>query len=277
MSKKDTTLEAWLTKARRGTSTTNPLAPELIAGKVLKLNKTEIALSSQQIKLTQKNLLKLNNLLGKALSGRPLAAVLHHTQFHKISLKVNGKALSPRAETEELVEYAIKNIPKNTSVFDIGTGTGAIGLALAKDRPDLGITLTDLTNTTLNLAKLNARKNKITSVKFTKSDLIKNIDQKNLEGAFFLANLPYVNPNWKGLKHKNLKHEPRSALFANDNGLRIIKNLLDQITNRKLLTKGNWILLEHDPKQYQGLNEYCKELGLATSKISDFVTSVSLK
>lgn len=277
MSNSETTLEAWLQKAHRATSVSNPQAPELMAGKVLKLKRTDISLKSKEIKLSQKNMLKLNNLLGRLLAGRPLSSVLHHTEFHNISLKINGKVLSPRAETEELVEYAIKNIPKNSKVFDIGTGSGAIGLSVAKARPDLSVTVTDLSYKTLNFAKLNARKNKITGVGFVKSSLFKNIDQKDLENAYILANLPYVNPNWRGLKHQNLKHEPHTALFAGAKGMQIIANLIDQAIAKKLITKSNWILLEHDPKQFEDLTDYCSRLGMTTQTISPYVTLVKLK
>lgn len=277
MSSSEITLEAWLQKARQATSILNPNAPELIAARVLMLNRTEIRLRSKEINLTQKNILKLNNLLGRLLAGRPLSSVLHHTDFHNISLKINGKVLSPRAETEDLIEYAIKNIPRNSKVFDIGTGSGAIGLSIAKARPDLSITVTDLTRKTLNLAKLNARKNKINEVGFVKSSLFKNIDQVYLEGSYVLANLPYVDPDWPGIKHKNLKHEPHSTLFAADSGLQIIKNLINQAVAKNLLTESNWILLEHDPKQFTALTDFCSKLKLDTRSISPFISLVKLK
>ncbi len=269
-------LDDWLKKARRATSKNNPKAPEIIASKILRMSPTQIATRSDQIILTKKEQRKLDNLLGKLLTGRPLPAVIHHTQFHNLSLKVNNRVLTPRAETEELIEYAIKNIPKKSKVLDIGTGTGAIGIGLAKARPDLRITLTDIDYKTLNLAKINARRNKITAVKYIKSNLIKKIDQRDLEDSYFLANLPYVNPNWKNIKHKNLKYEPRSALFASDNGLKIIKNLLEQISNKKLLNKNNWALLEHDPKQFDDLQIFCKDLGLKVTKVTNFVSKVEV-
>lgn len=276
MSKANITLEMWLRKARKTTSETNPTAPEQIAGKVLKISRAAIAAKSREIYLSPKQRSKLDNLLGKLLTGRPLAGVLHHTQFYNVCLKVNKRVLSPRAETEALAQYAIENIPKNSKVFDIGTGTGAIGLSLAKARPDLQIMLTDLSDKTLNLAKLNSRKNRITNTRYIKSNLIKKIDQTSLENSYFIANLPYVNRNWPGIKHKHLKHEPHSALFSGDNGLQIIENFLSQIIYRKILNTNNWILLEHDPKQYKKLEIFCKQLSLKTKQISDFATLIKL-
>lgn len=277
MSESVTTLDSWLKKARKATLKTNPQAANDIARHILKISKTDLIASAEHISISKKNLLKMDNLLGRILAGRPLSAVLGHTEFHNINLKINSKVLSPRAETEELVEYAIKNIPKDSKVFDIGTGSGAIGLSVAKARPDLSVTVTDLSYKTLNLAKLNARKNKITGVEFVKSNLFKNIDQNEIAGAYILANLPYVNPNWRGLKHQNLKHEPQTALFAGAKGMQIITNLIDQSTTKKLLTKSNWILLEHDPKQFEALTDYSSRLGMATQTISPYVSLVKLK
>jgi release factor glutamine methyltransferase len=274
---KSVTLEYWLVNARSATKDTNPNAPDLIARKVLKLSKPELISKSKELKLSKKNYLKLNNLLGKVLSGRPLSAALKHTQFHNIKLKINSKVLSPRAETEELVEYAIKNIPNSATVLDVGTGTGAIGLSLAKARPDLRLILTDLQSSTLNLAKLNARKNRISSAEFKQSNLIKFFDQKDIQNSFFLANLPYVNKNWPKVEMSKLKFEPHSALFAKKDGLQIIYNLLDEIHSKNLLSKNNWILLEHDPKQFTNLTKYCSSLNYSTQKISDFITLVKLK
>lgn len=276
MSKNAITLEMWLQTARKATLKTNPAAPEQIAGKVLKISRSEIAAKSKDTYLSPKQRSKLDNLLGKLLAGRPLAAVLHHTQFYNVNLKVNNRVLSPRAETEALVQYAVENIPKGSKVFDIGTGTGAIGLGLAKARPDLQITLTDLSNKTLSLAKLNSRKNRITNTNFIKSNLIKKIDQTSLDNSYLIANLPYVNRNWPGVKLSRLKHEPHSALFASDNGLQIIKNFLNQIINKKVLCSDNWILLEHDPKQYKDLENFCKRLSLTTKEITGFITLVKL-
>lgn len=277
MSENLLTLEKWLTKARKATYSNNPKAAESIASHTLRLNKIKLATNSEQIHLSQKNLLKMNNLLGRLLAGRSLAAVLGHTDFYNISLKINSKVLSPRAETEELVEYAIKNIPKNSKVFEIGTGSGAIGLSVAKARPDLSITVTDISHKTLNLAKLNARKNKINGVKFIKSSLFKNVDQKDLRGVYILANLPYVDPAWADIKHKYLKHEPHTALFAGAKGMQIITNLIDQTIAKKLLTTSNWILLEHDPRQYGALTNYCSKLNMDTQSISPFVSLAKLK
>ena len=277
----DYTLEQWLNKARSATKETNPKAAELIASSVLKLNKTEVLAKSKECKLNPKNTRKLNNQLGKLLAGRSLSSILKYTHFHNINLKINPRVLSPRAETEQLVEYAIDNIPEGSTVLDIGTGSGAIGIAIAKARPDLRVILTDIDKSALNLAKLNAKRNKVKNLEFKVSNLIKKVDQDILVNAanstFFIANLPYVNETWQHINKKRLSFEPRSALFAKNMGLQLIFNLISDLQEINALSSKNWLLLEHDPIQFKMLSEFCNNRNLHTEKITDFISKVKLK
>jgi release factor glutamine methyltransferase len=274
-------LDIWLTKARKATVSTNPKAPEIIAGKVLKLSKTDLVTKAKDIKLSSKRVHKLDNLLGKLLAGRPLSAVIGTTEFHGIKLKINPRVLSPRAESEELVEYVIKNVQKSATVFDIGTGSGAIGLAIAKARPDTKVILTDISPVALNLAKRNSKLNKLKNVKFVASSLFKKVDQHILENSpqntYFVANLPYVNKNWKEISTKKLSFEPHTALFSTNDGLQIIYNFLSELNDKNLLNENNFALIEHDPKQYEPIKKYCEELNFTTEKISNFVTLIKLE
>lgn len=274
------TLDIWLDKARKVTANTNPKAPETITGKVLKLSKTDLATKAKGLKLSPKEVRKLDNLLGRLLAGRPLSAVIGTTEFHSIKLKINPKVLTPRAESEELVDYAIKNVQKSATVFDIGTGSGAIGLAIAKARPDTKVILTDISPVALNLAKRNAKLNRLKNIEFITSNLFKKVDQAILENppekTYFIANLPYVNKNWKEINTKKLSFEPNTALFATSSGLQIIYNFLNELTNKNLLNKANFALIEHDPKQYQDIKKYCQKLNFKTENISNFVTLIKL-
>ncbi len=271
-------LESWLIKARKATQSSNPKAPEIIASKVLKLSKTEIITKSKEAKLSSKEVLKLDNLLGRLLVGRPLSAVIGFTEFHGVRLRINPNVLSPRAESEELVEYAIKNVQKSATVIDIGTGSGAIGLAISKARPDLKLILTDISPVALNLAKRNARLNKLKDIKFKNSNLFKRFDQNILdtfsERTYYVANLPYVDKNWKNINTKKLSFEPYSALFSTNHGLQIIYNFLNELKNLSLLSVGNFALIEHDPKQFSSIETFCTKMGFQTNKISNFVTLI---
>lgn len=276
------TLQQWLNLARRSCSTRYPQVPELIASKVLKLNKTQL-LTESHIKLTKKQLAKLNNLLGKILAGRPPAAVLGSTDFYNLKLKVNSHVLAPRPETEQLIEFAAQSIPPNSKVLDIGCGSGAIGLSLAKARPDLSLILSDISSRALSLARINLAKNKIStsSVSFKRTNLIKKFVQKDLledlRESFFLANLPYVSKSWPKLNKKSLAHEPSTALFAQANGTQVIHNLVASLSAHKLLTNKNWLLIEHDPRQLQNLQQLCQNLSLNLEKISNYISKISAK
>lgn len=273
------TLQNWLDLAHRACSKHNPKAPELIVGKVLKLNKSQILSHAAARKLTKKELAKLNNLLGRVLAGRPLAAVLGQTEFYNLKLRVNSNVLAPRPETEQLVQFAVQNIPQNSKVLDIGCGSGAIGLSLVKARPDLTVTLSDISPKALSLSKINSVRNALKNhnISFRRSNLIKKFVQQELQDTFFLANLPYVSKSWPKLNKKSLQHEPKISLFAKNNGLQIIQNLIISLTSRQLLTSINWLLIEHDPKQLADLQKLCKKMNLSLEKISNYVSKISAK
>ncbi len=270
------TLQDWFNLATKACSPQNPTAPHQIASKVFKLSRTQLIQIAPTKKLTRTNLAKLNNLLGRLLAGRPLAQVVGRTNFYNLSFKVNSKVLSPRAETEELVDYATKHLPKNAKAIDIGCGSGAIGLSLAKARPDLTVTLSDISVKALSLARNNTTRGglKTNILEFKRSSLIKKFVQSDLENSFFLANLPYVSKNWDKLNKKSLKHEPNISLFASNNGIQAIQNLIISLNSRSLLHSKNWLLIEHDPKQLTDLKSLCKKEDLEIEVISDYVSKV---
>jgi release factor glutamine methyltransferase len=273
------TLEDWIKKARKSTLSKNPTAPEEIIFKVLGLKPEELLQVAPKIKLSSKKQLKLNNHLGMLLVGRPLAAVVRSTEFYNTKLKVNSKVLAPRAESEVLAEFSISNIPKNSKVIEVGIGSGAIALSIAKARPDLSLTVSDVSSTALRLAKQNRNLNKVPrkQISFVKGSLLRPFSSKDLECSYIVANLPYLNPRWEGLKKKNLSFEPYSALYSENDGLQTIINLLQQVRIKQVLNAKNWVLLEHDPRQTKQLNQKSQELGFKTTFISPYCTQIKLK
>lgn len=269
------TLESWLQKARKACSTTNPHAPETLLAHVLKVSKEELITNGHK-PISQKSLRKLDNLLGRLLAGRPLAQVIGKAEFSNIRLKVNSRVLSPRAETEQLVEYLINELPRNSKLIDIGTGSGAIGLSVKESRKDLHLYLTDLNKKTLSLAKSNARLNHLKINDFTVSSLIKKVDQNTLENSFIVANLPYLNRAWRTLPAKKLGFEPDTALYAKKDGLDLIIKLIWQLQKRDFFQTNNWLLLEHDPKQLQNLKNFCQKNNLQLISVGSFCSLVKL-
>ncbi len=273
------TLEDWIKKARKSTLSKNPTAPEEIIFKVLGLKPEELLQVAPKIKLSSKKQLKLNNHLGMLLVGRPLAAVVRSTEFYNTKLKVNSKVLAPRAESEVLAEFSISNIPKNSKVIEVGIGSGAIALSIAKARPDLSLTVSDVSSTALRLAKQNRNLNKVPrkQISFVKGSLLRPFSSKDLECSYIVANLPYLSPRWEGLKKKNLSFEPYSALYSENDGLQTIINLLQQVKIKQVLNTENWVLLEHDPRQTKQLSRKFQKLGFKTTFISPYCTQIKLK
>jgi release factor glutamine methyltransferase len=177
----------------------------------------------------------------------PIAYLTHHKEFFDLDFVVNKNVLIPRPQTEILVEEILKN--KNIkTIADIGTGSGCIAVALAKNRPHWQVYATDVSAPALRVARANAKKNHV-KINFKKGDLIKPL--KNIMLDAVVANLPYL-PN-KLKTHLNtpetrgLKFEPARALFSGPDGLDLLKKFFQQLEERE--QKPKYIYLEFDPNQ----------------------------
>jgi protein-(glutamine-N5) methyltransferase, release factor-specific len=150
-------------------------------------------------------------------TGKPIQYIIGETSFYNCTIKVNSSTLIPRPETEELVDLIIKeNRGFTGSLLDVGTGSGAIAIALAVNMPGSAVTGTDISDSALDIARENAALNKA-SVTFTRSDML-NSDTVILPGTdIIVSNPPYVRESEKSRMEKNvLDFEPHSALFVPD-------------------------------------------------------------
>ena len=156
----------------------------------------------------------------RAIDHEPVAYLLGSKGFRHIVLDVDARVLVPRPETELLVEAAL-SLPEGASVVDVGTGSGAVALALKSERPDLRVTATDLSADALDVARANARRLGL-DVRFAAADLF--------DGSFdaVVSNPPYVGAGDE-LPRDVAEHEPRLALFAGDDGLDVIRRLVDRV------------------------------------------------
>ncbi len=269
-------LQNWLEKSRQALGSGNPFAAETMAQKVLHIGREEIVSSAKEINLSPKQLRKMHNLLGRVLAGRNIYRAVKRCEFHNINLIVNSKVLAPRAETEALVWWAENNLPKHATVLDIGSGSGCIGLSLARANASLNIKLLDLSRPALLTSKRNAKLNNLnrSNLDFYRSNLLNSAKEWDLSESFFIANLPYVQ---KQTVSKKSLQDPKLSLYANNKGLGLIKKLLQQISQLDALGSNNWILIEHDKSQTTRLAKFCSDRDWVLEEISAYISLVKRK
>ena len=177
----------------------------------------------------------------------PAQYIIGHAEFYGMQLKVVERVLIPRPETEELVELILTENPKeNLKVLDIGTGSGAIALALAKNRPDWSVTAADISQDALELATENANAQNL-NLSFIKSDCFSEISAKY---DIIVSNPPYISRADEAEVSLNVLHsEPHLALFADEDGLAIYRKIAEG--SKDYLTDDGKIYLEIGYKQGQ--------------------------
>jgi len=175
-------------------------------------------------------------LLARRAQREPVAQIVGYRWFRNVQVSVDSRVLTPRPETELLVEWGVC-LPANARVADIGTGSGAIALALADERPDLQITATDVDAGALSVARENAVRLGL-DISFVQGDLLDAVDS---ELDALISNPPYIKDSeLAGLAPEVVDHEPHLALTAGPDGLEVVQRLVEQASLRKI----PWIALE---------------------------------
>ena len=182
-------------------------------------------------------------LIARRLDGEPLAYITGRREFWSLDLIVDPHTLIPRPETELLVEQALALIPAQAPfrVLDLGTGSGAIALAVAAERPHSLITATDLSPLALEVARANAARIGVTNVVFREGSWFAPFDDERFD--IILSNPPYVAEGDPHLAEGDLPAEPRLALVAGPTGLEMLADIVGQATHH--MNAGGWLLLEH--------------------------------
>jgi len=197
-------------------------------------------------------------LLQRRRAGEPIAYVTGVREFWSLRLHVTPAVLIPRPETELLVERALELIPADSvwRIADLGTGSGAVALALAKERPACEVHAVDLSGAALEVAKDNARRLGLERVRFHQGHWC-----EPLAGAFRLiaANPPYVGEDDPHLHTGDCRFEPRQALTPGPDALAAIREIASQTRGR--LEPGGWLMLEHGPGQGEGVREVMEKAG----------------
>ncbi|QJC28965.1 peptide chain release factor N(5)-glutamine methyltransferase [Enterobacteriaceae endosymbiont of Plateumaris rustica] len=185
---------------------------------------------------------KLMELLKRRINGEPISYILGFCEFWSLKINVSSLTFIPRPDTEILVEHTLKKIRFDTkNILDLGTGTGAIALAIASEFNKLNITAIDIIPELINFAKKNAKKLSINNINFIQSNWFSNLNNKKFD--IIVSNPPYIKYKDYLLLEKSIKFEPISALIAEDNGLSNFNSIILQST--KYLNNSGWIILEH--------------------------------
>ncbi|MCV2528539.1 MAG: peptide chain release factor N(5)-glutamine methyltransferase [Candidatus Lightella neohaematopini] len=236
----------------------NPkLEAEILLCQVTNNNRSKLILLKSNY-LTCKQYNKLMQLVFRRINREPLAYIIGYHEFWSLKIYVSCNTMIPRADTECLVEHILNfSSKKKTLVLDLGTGSGTISLALAKERPKWKITSTDYCIKILNVAKYNAIKLKLYNIKFILSNWFNNITFNNYD--IIISNPPYLkNHDWYNAQPE-LYFEPKTAFLAGYNGLIYLKLICYQ--SKKFLSYNGWLLLEHDYRQGNFVRNMLKETG----------------
>lgn len=176
---------------------------------------------------TQENL--INYYRKERKKGIPHQYIVGKVVFHDLCLKVNSNCLIPRLESELLVEKALERFPLEGKVLDLCTGSGALGLAIKKLRPKLDVTLVDISEEAIALAKENAKTNKL-DVEIIRSDFLYGLGNRKFDAI--ICNPPYISQQEYDHLELSVKHyEPKIALLGGEDGLKFYKLLAKQAHN----------------------------------------------
>ncbi|KPU93454.1 protein-(glutamine-N5) methyltransferase, release factor-specific [Variovorax paradoxus] len=193
----------------------------------------------------------------RRLAGEPVAYLLGEKEFHGLALRVDLRVLVPRPDTETLVDWALECLEGQAAprVLDLGTGSGAIALALQHARPDARVDAVDASADALAVARANAERLKL-PVHFAQADWLAGADQGY---ALIASNPPYIAAGDPHLPA--LQHEPASALVAGADGLDDIRRIVADAPAH--LAEGGWLLLEHGHDQAPAVRQLLAAQGFA--------------
>jgi release factor glutamine methyltransferase len=192
----------------------------------------------------------------RAVEREPVAYIVGRRGFRHLDLASDRRALVPRPETELLVEVGL-TLPRTASVLDVGTGSGAVALALKDERPDLNISGSDVSTEALDLARANGERLGL-EVRWLHADLLAGVAD---EFDAVLSNPPYVAESERArLAPEIVRHEPPGALFAGPDGLTVIRGLLVQLLSR---SRARLVALEVGAGQAQAVEELMRAAGFS--------------
>jgi len=236
------------------------LETQLLLSHVLKRPREWLIAHDDQV-LTGEQCAQVSTLCQRRLVGEPMAYLLGQREFMGLLFAVTPAVLIPRPDTELLVQTAMNALEGRQSprLLDLGTGSGAIAVSVAKARPDVEVWATDICNQALDLAKQNARTHEV-RIKCSLGDWYEALPDDVMPFEVIVSNPPYIHPSDQHLAQGDLRFEPRAALTEGVDGLSVYRTLAAQA--HRHLVPGGWLCVEHGYDQQHDVGSILDQAGL---------------
>ena len=217
----------------------DPVDQRILLCHALGISRTALITQSERA-LSADEAARVSALLQRRLDGEPVAYIVGRREFFGLDFETTPAVLIPRPDTELLVELALERLPPRGRVLDMGTGSGAIAVAIAHQRPDASVTALDVSEDALAVATRNALRNGA-SVRFLHSDWFGAVAGEQFE--LIVSNPPYIADGDRHLSEGDLRFEPGGALTDFADGLSALRTIAAGAPAR--LAPGSWLLMEH--------------------------------
>lgn len=231
------------------------LERRILVSHALGLSRIQLITRSEQV-LAPSEAHAVSVLLERRLAGEPIAYIVGEREFYGLPFIVTPDVLIPRPETELLVELALEKAPQQASVLDMGTGSGAIAVAIAHARTDLKVTALDQSQPALQIAQRNAGRHKA-AVRFLHSDWYCALDDQRFD--VIVSNPPYIVSGDVHLSQGDLRFEPADALTDHADGLSSLRTIIEGAPAH--LKSGGWLMMEHGYDQAESVRDLLTQAG----------------
>ena len=231
----------------------DPLETRILLGHALGLTRVQLITRADQL-LNADDAALLQTLFERRLAGEPIAYLTGEREFYGLAFKVTPAVLIPRPDTELLVELACARLPRGGSVLDMGTGSGAIAVAIAHARPDAQVSALDASVEALAVARLNAQRHGV-QVDFVQSDWYVGLAPRRF--SMIVANPPYIVAGDRHQAEGDLRFEPVDALTDHADGLSALRAIIKGAPG--FLEPNGWLLMEHGYDQAAAVRELLRE------------------
>lgn len=233
----------------------DPLENRILLCHALGITRVGLITQSER-QLTEEEAARLSALVGRRIGGEPIAYIVGQREFFGLPFRVTPAVLIPRPDTELIVELALERLPAQARMLDMGTGSGAIAVAVAHTRPDAQVTALDVSEDALAVARANAEANGA-RVRFLRSDWFAALEGDTFE--LVVSNPPYIASGDEHLAQGDLRFEPADALTDHADGLSDLRTIIAGAAAH--LAPDGWLLLEHGYDQAEAVHALLTDAG----------------